>query len=133
MTVGNPRGRRKIDLLTLNVKLALRADLFPPPPSLKVNPIKGYVFLLTTVYNDPWICIDTVHVKHENIIITYIPSVDAHTICIHNLPSKTRIILPFYRCDHRVYNKYDICTCKSQLYDSDSKFILVTAAFPFLV
>ena len=32
-------------------------------------------------------------------------SVDAHTICIRNLPSKTRLILPFYCCDHRVYYK----------------------------
>ena len=57
-----------------------------------------------------------VHVKHENIII-YVPSIDAHTICIriYNLPSKTQHILCFTVVTIVYIINYDICTCKSQL------------------
>ena len=107
-------------LITLNVKLTLRAD--PLPPSSLTSIL--FVLLNTVLYttacdltsvfsdcllqlpfeqsNSPSKCIDTVHVKHGN-DYHYIPSVDAHTICI----SITRLILTFYRCDHRVYYKIE--------------------------
>ena len=88
------KGSLEIDLLTLNIKLTIKAD--PPLPFLNVNPIFSFLKILyrttrdlTTVFSDrllertveqrlnsPSKCIDTVHVKR--IIITCIPSVNAY-------------------------------------------------------
>ena len=54
--IWNIRGRRKIDFLTLEVKLTLRAEPLPPPPN--VNPVISFQIqyrttsVLTTVFSD---------------------------------------------------------------------------------